>query len=503
MRIAVLIVLSLGAGVRALTAQCPDGSPPPCRPRPGPPSTNSVAVLYFDNPSHDSVDALLADGFSEELMARLGRVGPLQVKSRGVVQRFRGQVDPTALGRALNVAYVVSGSMRHSGDRVRITAEMSRSSNGTQVWADVFDRSSADLMTIEADLAEAVATAIAGQLQPRDQALLTRRLTRMPAAWEAYLRGNALIARRITGGLPGAITAYREAVRLDPNFAAAWGRLAEGLVLAPLYGLLDPSGDTTAMKREAGLAAARALTLDSTSAETWIAQGMVAFAQGPPLARIAPYARAVTLDSNLAEAHYHLGSALRALTEDQASAERHLRRAHALDPSLVNAVEWLVWLLWQGGRPFEALAWDDTLAEMAPDIYRFTDVRLDLLLRTGDTASARRGLADLLAAPRSTDSLWTQALGARVTAELGDTARAMALLRAAEQSGGAQHALLGPACILASAYAALGEREHALTLLEAQQIDGPALWDQLRNPYFDSLRREPRFARLFESVQPR
>ena len=511
----VLCALVVCAGVavpmRPALAQCPDGSPPPCAPRSAGPPPRSLAILYFDNLSRDSTDALLADGFTEELIVRLGRIESLQVKSRGVVQHYRGQTpDPTAVGRQLNVAFVVSGTMRRSSDRVRVSAELARASTGTQVWADVFDRASTDLITIESDLGQAVAEAIAGRLRPGDQAMLARRPTRNPAAWEAYLRGNALIARRLTGGMAGAIEAYREAVRLDPSFAAAWGRLAEGLSLGASYGYSGPGRSAAVLKQQAREASERALALDSLSAAAWIARGLVLGFDGRYLENIAAHARAVTLDSTLAEAHYHLGGSLRAYTDDQMSAEQHLLKAHALDPSLVNAVEWLSVLHWKAGRTFEALGWFDTLSAMAPELagspgsnLLIADLHLDLLLRAGDTAAARTELDQLLARPLGVDSASVLALAARGFADLGDTARAREYLRRAVLSVGDSSARLDVAGLLASALTALGERDGALTVLESRRADGGELYDLMRSPYFESLRREPRFARLLESVRPR
>ena len=514
-RAAGMLALTLG-GLARLSAQCPDGSPPPCaRAATKPSAPNSLAVLYFDNLSRDSADALLADGFSDELRARLGMVQSLDVKSRGLVQRFRGRIsDPTTVGRALGTAYVVSGSLRHAGDRLRVTAELARSAGGSMVWADVFDRSSTDLMTIEAELAEAVAGAITGRLQSKDQRVLTRRLTRNPAAFESYLRGNALIARRLTIGLNPAILAYQDAVQLDSNFAAAWGRLAEALTLEPFYDYQDSTATVlAALAQRARLAADRALSLDSTSAEAWMAHGLVLSRSGHPAPAMADYRRALMLDSNFAEAHYHLGGELRAWSPDQASAEAHLRRAHALDPSLSNAVEWLMVLLWHESRSFEALAWYDTLAAMAGERtwsdLRTADIHVDLEFRVGDSAAARSEVARLLAVSWGRDSVGALLIAARVVAQLRDTAGARALLQRAEQSAGGEPTALtrggGDLTILVAAvHTALGERDRALTLLEGLQADRTfELWDRLRNPYFTPLRDELRFNRLMESVWPR
>ena len=114
------MLLGSGAGAAPLAGQCPDGSAPPCsRAAVRAPAPNSVAVLYLDNLSRDTADAFLADGLTEEIIIRLGQVQRLEVKSRFEVQRFRGRASPQApptLGRALNAAYLVSGSVQRAGD---------------------------------------------------------------------------------------------------------------------------------------------------------------------------------------------------------------------------------------------------------------------------------------------------------------------------------------------------------------------------------------------------
>jgi TolB-like protein len=105
----------------------------------GPPATapTSLAVLYFENASADTGDAYLADGITEESISRLGQVGRIQVKSRYLVRRYRGDTDqdPAAIGRTLGVSSIVTGSVRRGGNRVRVTAEMVRTATGNVVWS--------------------------------------------------------------------------------------------------------------------------------------------------------------------------------------------------------------------------------------------------------------------------------------------------------------------------------------------------------------------------------
>src|SRR6058998_3811538 len=190
--LACVAAISLGrplGHLSALTAQCPDGSAPPCRAarvdagrKPGV-VPNSVAVLYFDNLSRDTADAYLADGLTEDIIVRLGQIERLAVKSRNAVKRFRERAaeDPAVLGRSLGVAYLVSGSVRRAGARLRVTVQLVRAADGLQVWGDVFDRSSGELLSIGEENARAVAAAVAGRLLPAERSRLASQPTRQPA----------------------------------------------------------------------------------------------------------------------------------------------------------------------------------------------------------------------------------------------------------------------------------------------------------------------------------
>ncbi len=327
------ILLRTGLTVRLSALQCPDGSPPPCRaaaPRAVPaPPPNSVAVLYFDNLSRDTADAYLADGLTEELIVRLGQIGRLAVKSRSAAQRFRGRRadDPAALGRVLGVAYLVNGSVRRAGTRLRVTVNLVRASSGLQLWGEQYDRENADVLAIEEDVARAVATAIAGRLLPGERASLAARPTREPTAYDHFLRGNYALAQRNPRALARAIAEYEAAARLDPGFAAALARTAYA------YGLyLDWAWEYPGVPAESVLArgfgaADRALREDSTASDAWMAIGYLRTFRHPRTFENAKAAfeRAIALDPRNAEAHHQFGSILRWLGEDAAAAETFAR----------------------------------------------------------------------------------------------------------------------------------------------------------------------------------
>ena len=304
-----------------LAAQCPDGSPPPCRTdrlAARVTNPNSVAVLYFDNLSRDTANAYLANGLTEELIVRLSQVRRLDVKSRFESLRLRGRPvqDPRAIGRAMAAAYIVTGSLQQAGQRVRLSVSLVRTGNGSQVWANVYDRAGGDLLQIQSDIATEVAGAITGQLLPGEQATLVRRPTRDPIAYDLFLRG--VQAYRLRGAaMLQARSFLEQATARDSTFAQAYATLASVLAVLPYYYDL-PVGESLVRARAAA-------------------------------------ERAVALDDGLPEAHEALGHVLIELFEWDV-AEREVRRGLAINPQNSESLFRLGFLFYQQGRIREAIA---------------------------------------------------------------------------------------------------------------------------------------------------
>src|SRR5438093_3962030 len=190
---------------------------------------SSVAVLYFETP--DTASAYLADGLTEAIITSLGRVERLSVKSRNAVRRFRGAVDdPGTLGRALDVAYLVSGSVGRPGrgQSPAVTVELLRASDGVHVWGGQYESRDTALQTIPQAVARAVATAITGALRPVERTALASRPPRDPGAYDRFLRANYELAQRTPRAVRRAIDQYESALRLDPGFTPALARVAVG-----------------------------------------------------------------------------------------------------------------------------------------------------------------------------------------------------------------------------------------------------------------------------------
>ncbi|MEK6609320.1 MAG: hypothetical protein AABZ35_00190, partial [Gemmatimonadota bacterium] len=429
----VSVLLCLFATVPGV-AQCPDGTPPPCArvtaaaPSPG---ANSVGVMLFNNLTRDTAYAYLSDGLASEIATSLARVPRLEVRSPGAVRSAQRGVepDPRVIGRRLNVRYVVEGDFQRGGDRIRVSVRLVAVPSGTQRWSEAYTRPLTDLLAVQEEIASAVATAIAGQLLPQERTVLAARPTRNPEAYDRFLRGNFQLARRTPSGVARAIDEYGAAVRLDPSFAQADARVALGYALYLDWGWDFPGVPRDSQLARGSRAAERALALDPSSADGWMARGYLLSFRYPRTydGVLEALERATRLDSGNAEAWHQYSSLLSTVGRFDRSVET-ARRALALEPSRS------VTLLQLGGvyealrRDAEALQAYDSAVAVDPEFYAAYAFRTWVRLRNGDPTGAR---ADAEAAMRTSppgEEYYGLAARAAVAARTGDTATARSLM---------------------------------------------------------------------------
>ena len=496
------------AALAVLLLQCPDGSPPPCAARASRAAAapTSVAVLYFDNLSRDTSDAYVADGLTEELITRLGQIERLQVKSRTAVQRYRGRQveDPAVLGRTLGVAHLVSGSVRRGGGRLRVTVEMTRAATGVRVWGESYERRSEDLMSVEADIARAIAEGIGGQLAPSERRSLTSQVTGNPAAYDRLLRGNYALSRRTGLDVRRAIAEYEAAVRLDPALSRAWARI--GLAY---YLFLDWQWPWPGLPRDSLLArgftaADRALALDSTASDGWMARGLLLTYRDPlAFSGVVPsMERAVQLDPRNAEAWHQLGGVL-TYYMDNVAALRAFDRALELDPQRMITLSNYSLVLRYLRRYAEAVRMADSAVAVNPDAYYTWLLRGWAHLDVRNVPRARADL-DMVLRLRPADGVWdTDALHVAVLAGEGDSATARdRATEMAQRVSGNRPLTYQEAASVALALTAAGLRDQAIGVLERAQSAGIFLWWWMQDPLMDPLRSDPRFQRLLDSLRP-
>jgi serine/threonine-protein kinase len=469
------------------------------------PGANSVGVMLFNNLTRDTAYAYLSDGLASEIATSLARVPRLEVRSPGAVRSAQRGVepDPRAIGRRLNVRYVVEGEFQRGGDRIRISVRLVAVPSGTQRWSEAYTRPVTDLLAVQEEIARAVATAIAGQLLPQERTVLAVRPTRNPEAYDHFLRGNFQLARRSPSGVARAIEEYAAAVRLDPSFAQADARVALGYALYLDWGWEFPGVPRDSQLALGVRAADRALAVDSSSSDGWMARGyMLSFRYPRTLDGVLEaLERATTLDPRNPEAWHQYSSWLAAVGRlDESIATS--RRALALEPG--RAVTFL-----NLGGDYEPLRRDaearqayDSAITADPEFYAAYAFRTFVRLRAGDVAGARSDADAALRFSPPSEQYYGLAPLAAVAAQAGDTVEARRLMdrAVAPFANRTPGPLVGQ--MIGLGLVAAGQLRQAVDLLERTEPRGGVLWFSLQLPAFDPLRSDPRFQRLVEESRP-
>ena len=288
-----------------------------------PPDAKSVAVLAFANLSDDKENEYFSDGISEELLNVLAKVPGLKVAARTSAFYFKGKEVPVPeIARQLGVAYVVEGSVRKSGDKVRITAQLIKAADGFHVWSDTFTRELKDIFAVQTD----VAARVAAELKVKVMGATKVPTTNMEAYLQ-YQTGRFWWNKRTMAGMEKAIASYQAAIALDPDYADAYAGLAAAHTLAQNY-VGTPSA---VVQPKARAAALKALALDPGSAEAHAVLGSVAESGYDWSTAVGEYRQAIALNPNYATAHHWLSNDL-TMQGRLAEARAEIRRAGELDP---------------------------------------------------------------------------------------------------------------------------------------------------------------------------
>ena len=509
----ILPLLSILGTVR-LSAQCPDGSAPPCAhavaPR-GPPidARPSLTVLYLENASPDSSDVALADGITEEVITRLSQVSGLRVASRYAALRYRGRhpLDPRLAGRELGVRFVLQGTLRRSADRVRVQVAVTEVATGFNAWAQSYDQPLRDVFVMQDSVAVQVAEAVRGRLTRRERSRLAPAPATNPAAYQAYLRGR--IVFRARNGLSAAegIDQYRRAIALDSGFGRAYAGLAQAYSQARLQGWEIPGTPQDSLDQLGRRAAAHALAQDSTSSEAWLAMAAAERFLDAPRA-LDYYQRAVRLDSSNVEALQQLGGALTALGMlDSALAVE--RSATVRDPFYAASYYFAASGLNSAGRPLEALTWAAQGIAVDSTFGVLERQRADAYLQLGRSNEARAAAERAISFGQTPAPM--RAFIAIADIRQGDTVAGLRELESAAQvlrdrlpgsASGLSFLLTFP---IAGAYAQLGQADSAIVWLQriapgqrrffgGSYLSHHWMWNPLRS--------DPRFQALLEDSRP-
>jgi eukaryotic-like serine/threonine-protein kinase len=420
----------------------------------------SLAVIPFASLSSDTSNAYLGEGIAEEVANTLTHVPGLRLAGQASSARLAAsKADPKEVGKSLNVATILNGTVQRSGDRIRVSAELSNVSDGTVVWHESYERDAKDIFAVQDDIARA----IAGQLQVTlaGTGRGAAHGTADPTAYDLYLRGMYLYRRR-GPGITGAINAFDQATVRDSTFARAWAALSVALLVSPSY-VATRSG---AVIPRALAAAERAVRLDPTLSDAHLALGYADAELFKWPDAEAELRRAIALDPGAVEPRYRLAYALvnqcrdaEAIPVLQLAVARdplyfmtalylgraevavgrtgegfdELRRALALEPQSVSPPSAMASAFAQAGFPDSARFYAHRLLAMQPDVGRI-GVAAFALARAGAPAETRAIIKRLEAGPTDQWERWTAL--AMAYAGLRDTARTVDALQHAAAGDG-------------------------------------------------------------------
>ncbi|MGB9510955.1 MAG: hypothetical protein WBU20_04675, partial [Candidatus Acidiferrum sp.] len=232
----------------------------------------SVAVLYFENQSGAKEDEYFRDGITEDIVTELSKIAQLEIFPRSEMLPFRDKaVTALNVGQQLDASYVLEGSIRRAGNRVRITAQLAEVSTRHSVWAERYDRQMEDVFAIQEEIARSIAQALRITLTPQEEKTIARRPTENPQAYDFYLRGRSYARRE---NLDYGLQMFEQAIQLDPNFALAHAGIAH------LCGLVYEIREHNPKWIDRGLAACdRATALAPDLPEVLVARARICYAQ--------------------------------------------------------------------------------------------------------------------------------------------------------------------------------------------------------------------------------
>ncbi len=459
---------------------------------PDPAASSSLAVVPFENLSSDPESEYFADGLTEELIGSLGRLEQLRVAGRASSFALKGRnVDPRQVGEKLAVSTVLEGSVRKTGERVRITAQLVDARTGYQLWSETYDRESADVFSVQEEIARAVGEALDLRLPRGMESFRLGSRPRDLETYELYLRGRHAWRSRSREGLELAADHFQRAIARDPDFAEAHAGLADTHIALAVYGYRSRA-ETLTRAREA---VDRALELQPRLVEALTSRAyLLASVDHAPVSAIADFRWAVELNPSYALAHHWYALTLVSLGRLSEALQQH-RLAIELDPLSPTPHSAYATSLLLSGDIDGAEAMARRGSELAPELYSEQAVLSRIYAeqdREEESMRAARRAADL--APENHS---TQANLARIYALFGEPRKALEIVARLEAEADPC-----AACI-ADVYVALGEHDEALRWLDARiwYADDQGGW-YLPNldPLYDPLRGDPRFARFLEDA---
>lgn len=455
---------------------------------------NSIAVLPFENRSGSADTDYLSDGLAESLIYRLTQLPGLKVSPTSTVLRYKGsQSDVAVIAKELEVDAIMSGRLAQRGDDLTISVELIDARTKKLIWAEQYDRKMSDLLATQREIATTITQKLELKLSGNDAKGITKKYTDNSEAYQLYLKGRYAFGKRTKDEMLRAVDYFQQAIKLDPNFALAYARIAETYGSMPAYPYMAPKEAFPPAKA----AAQKALEIDPTLAEahTFLAYCLIIYdwnwVEGER-----SFKRAIELDPNNSAAHFRYGQIYLMPTRrfDEGIAE--IKRGLELEPLDMNMSGSLGSAYFFAGRKDEALEQARKTHEVEPTHPIARWILSQAYLEKGMYEESRAHNEQWLQAdPVSQFALRDAGIA---YAKLGQRDKAEEMIGRLRDIAKTQYI---PTTRIASIYGALGDMDKAFVELEKgfEARD----WELYRSgiePYMNDLRGDPRFAELIKRL---
>ena len=454
----------------------------------------TLSLVPFRNLAHDTSLAYRSDGVGDEILNSMARVSGIRIVGRTTALRYQERdggatPDVGTMQRELGTRFLVTGSIRRTGDRITLSTQLNDSVVHGEVWAATFTRDTRDFGSVTDDVVRSMTDALHARF-PKTIALEragSAPMTRNAEALDLYLLGQTLLKRR-GSGVAQSVDAFTRAIALDSSFARAYASLATALQLYPFFNGTAPS----AVREGTLIAAHRALQLDSTIAEAHVALGMAHSATGDWAAVDRELRQAIALDpDNIAVRQTY--ARILILQNRASEALDQLAQARKIERMSPTILPWLSYAFFMLGARDSALATTERAVQLDSTLLPTTNLGALVYLAAGRNDEARR-----LMMPPAPSSVMTDA--PYVYARLGDTATANRLVR---QIDGTRPKPWFAVAARATVQLAVGDTAGALDGFERTVRDHGAFWIEylpLTDPAYDPVRSSPRFLALLHAV---
>ena len=456
----------------------------------------SIAVLPFDNLSDDKSNAYFAEGVQDEILTRLAKVADLKVIARTSTQRFKSSPENLPdIARQLGALNLLEGSVQKVNDQVRVNVQLINGLTSAHIWAEIYDRKLTDIFAVESEIATTIAETLQAKLTGPEKALMAKKPTENPQAYELYLKGRFFWNKRTAADLRKSIEYFNQAIEQDPTYARAYAGLADSYALLSVFGAAAPQDSVP----QARAAAKKALELDNTLAEAHASAGRILTGYDYDFPRaISEFERAIELDPNYAMAHHWLGWGPLSATGQFDRAITEGKRAVELDPlsSINNADLGLIYLY--AHRFDAAVAQLRKTIDLDPHFYiapYYLGQAFQLKGQLSEAIGAYQKAVELNGDPENLAYL------GQACARAGHRDEAQKILARLMEEAKTHYV---SSYSLAVLLLALGEKDRAMDELERAYREGAGndLFTIKVDPMLDDLRGQPRFEALAEKIVP-